>query len=92
MIDKSRIGISLIEQLDSTTVESQLQSLDKPILIMHGSLDKRSPIEQLEMVREHVKSPRIEITSFQDGEHGLHQNNHRKPMHFHIDQFIEKYV
>lgn len=59
---------------------------------MHGAQDKVSPIEQLDMFRACAGHRRVEITSFQDGTHGLPQENHRKSMFFHIRQFIEKYT
>ena len=89
----SRIGLPFLKQLQEIRMELVLSDLEQPLLLMHGARDEISPIEQLDMVREHSTAVRrMEITSFHDGEHGLPQLNHRKTMFYHIMQFIEKYT
>ena len=63
-----------------------------PTLILQGVRDEITPIETLDLARGHIRSKRLEITTFHDGEHGLHKLNHRKSMFFHITQFIEKFA
>lgn len=86
-----RIGVPFLQQLQKANMDKVLKCIGKPLLIMHGAQDEISPIEQLEMFRANAGNRRIEITSFQDGGHGLPQVNHRKSMFFHMRQFIEKY-
>jgi len=90
--DKNRIGIPFVDELQKTDITHILQEVDRPLLVMHGAADKVAPIDRLDYLRGYVKSRRVEITSFQDGTHGLPALNHRKAMHFHILQFIEKYA
>ncbi|MCB9981185.1 MAG: alpha/beta fold hydrolase [Rhodospirillales bacterium] len=92
MKDDSRISIAFLQQLKKAKMAKILKDLGKPLLIMHGAQDEVSPIEQLDMFRACAGHRRVEITSFQDGTHGLPQINHRKSMFFHIRQFIEKYT
>jgi len=92
LIDENRVGIPLIEQLEKADISGPISDLNRPVLVMHGAQDEISPINQLDTLRAHASSRRIEITSFQDGTHGLTQANHRKTMFYHIMQFIEKYT
>lgn len=90
--DKHKIGVPFIKELSRTNILPALQELKKPLMIMHGAKDEISPIVQIDMVRNHVDAARVEITSFQDGTHGLPDPEHRKMMFYHAMQFIEKYV
>ncbi len=92
ILNEHRIGISFIEQLQEAEITGAVKDLNKPILVMHGAQDEVSPIDQLDIIRAHANARRVEITSFQDGTHGLPQLNHRKTMFYHILQFIEKYT
>jgi pimeloyl-ACP methyl ester carboxylesterase len=89
--DNQRVSISLVNELEHGDIAESLSKVSKPIIVMHGAQDQSAPIDRLDLLREHTQSRRIEITSFQDGTHGLPQLNHRKAMHYHILQFIEKY-
>lgn len=90
--DQARIGLTLLDEMDKTDITYALKEIHVPTLIMHGARDKKIPMGCLDMARAHMRSKRIEITSFHDGEHGLTKLNHRKAMFYHIQQFIEKYV
>jgi len=90
--DEDRIGLPFLQQLPKQNIASALKDLNGPILIMHGAQDEISPISQLDIVRTHAGARRIEITSFQDGAHGLPEPNHRKTIFYHMMQFIEKYT
>ena len=92
LFDQSRVGIPLLQQMLKTRMELILSDFQKPMLVMHGAQDEISPIEQLDMLREAADKRRIEITNFHDGTHGLPQDKHREMMHYHINQFIEKYA
>lgn len=92
LMEPHRIGVPFLKALSKTNITSILEKLDKPLMVMHGARDDVTPIEQIELIRKHVQSRRVEITSFQDGTHGLPQRNHRQTMFYHIMQFIEKYA
>ncbi|MEZ5814708.1 MAG: alpha/beta fold hydrolase [Alphaproteobacteria bacterium] len=91
LIGEDRVGIPFIEQLEKIEITDAIGDLNKPVLIMHGAADETSPISQLDIARANAGTRRMEITSFQDGTHGLPQPNHRRSMFFHIAQFMEKY-
>lgn len=91
VLDGHRIGLGLLHELYYTDIRPHLEKMECPVLVMHGVMDEISPIDQLDLLRESAfNCPRLEITSFQDGTHGLPQLNHRKAMYFHMAQFIEK--
>ena len=92
LIDEHRIGMPFIESLEKTDLLPLVRGFKKPLMIMHGAQDKTSPISQLELIRNHIQSRRVEITTFHDGEYGLPAKNHRKTMFYHVMQFIEKYT
>jgi uncharacterized protein len=92
IMDHDRIGIPFIKELMTLKLDHTLAQFKTPLLVMHGARDQTVPIEQLDMLRAHVQSKRLEITSFHDGEHGLPGLNHRKTLYYHLTQFIEKYT
>lgn len=88
-----RIGLGLLHELYYTDIRPYLEKPQCATLVMHGVMDEIAPIDQLELLREDTANfQRLEITTFQDGAHGLLHLNHRKAMYFHIGQFIEKYT
>ena len=88
---ENRVSVDLIEELTKPDIVSALEHTDIPLLIMHGSDDSTAPIDRLDLIRGHAKSRRIEITSFQNGKHGLPDQEHRSMMRYHLLQFILKY-
>lgn len=92
MMGKTRVGLKFIEELHQASLVKQLRKLETPLLVLHGAQDKVSPIDQLDLLRAHGSTRRIEITGFHDGEHGLTKPNHRRAMFYHMLQFIEKYT
>ncbi len=92
LIDNQRISIQLLQELMHTKLLNIIGKSRAPILILHGAKDAVSPIEQLDTLRAHSAARRVEITSFQDGVHGLPDEEHRKMALYHLSQFIEKYA
>lgn len=92
MLGQNRIGLDLISQLKNLSLLKHIQALKTPLMIMHGAKDEASPIDQIDLLRQHAGVRRIEITSFDDGDHGLRNPEHREIAFYHILQFIEKYV
>jgi uncharacterized protein len=90
--DQPEIGAPLAAEMRAWETIEVLKAVKTPLLVMHGAQDERSPIDQLDLLRAHLGARRLEITSFQDGTHGLPKLNHRKTVYFHITQFIEKYT
>lgn len=91
-VDGIRAGLSLLDELEKIDITYALREVRVPYLIMHGVRDDKIPVACLDLARAHMRSKRIEITTFHDGSHGLTQMNHRKTMFYHIQQFIEKYI
>ncbi len=86
-----QIGFDLVKELEETDLADKIAKITEPVLIMHGADDDVVPIDHLDVIREHASGRRLEITSFQDGNHGLTQSNHRHAMAYHIKQFVERY-
>lgn len=92
LFDGHKIGRALVDEMVEIDMTPSLEIVEAPTLIMHGVEDKISPVEQLEIARKNFQSPRIEITTFHDGGHGLVKPVHRKVMFYHVMQFVEKYT
>ncbi|MCB1530725.1 MAG: alpha/beta hydrolase [Rhodospirillales bacterium] len=90
MIDRNKIGMHMIgEMLDSPPFV--FPKLEIPVLIQHGAQDTVVPVEQLDLLKG-MEARRLDITTYQDGGHGLPDPRHRKMIFFHIGQFLEKYT
>lgn len=87
-----KISRHFLDYMENCDITSILEASRVPALIMHGEQDQTIPISHLELVRQHMNGPRIEITTFEDGNHGLTKLSHRKMMFYHISQFVEKYA
>lgn len=86
-----RIGEKLVFELLSGGDQLPIDHLDIPVLVHQGTADDIVPIRNLDILKEHLKSPRLDITTYQDGGHGLPAAQHRKMATFHISQFLQKY-
>lgn len=91
-LNDHKIGLPLLKELKKQKLVHALGEMFMPVLIIQGARDDILPAKQLDLAREYIRSSRIEITTFHDGEHGLQKLNHRKVMFYHIAQFIEKYI
>jgi alpha/beta superfamily hydrolase len=92
-VDGIKVGKEFLRQLNECDIGRYIKNIDIPILIQHGSKDENIPIEHLDVMREHVQSSRrVDITSYDSGEHGLQRLNERESMFFHIRQFLQKYT
>jgi pimeloyl-ACP methyl ester carboxylesterase len=86
------ISGTLKEEIEAFNTVPALENLSVPTLIQHGTADDRAPIAQLDLLRKHVqRNRRIEITSYENGKHGLGRFNERQMVFFHIRQFLQKY-
>ena len=87
-----KISTQLLAELKNADVFSVLRNLNRPVLVLHGARDKLISVKQLDFLRGHVKSERVEITVFHDGESGLEKLEHRKNIFYQIEQFVEKFA
>lgn len=85
------IGADLLEELQNTDLIPYLQEAHIPTLILHGAKDDIIPPTHLAVARKSLMAPRLVITSFDDGEHGLPHETHIKTSIHHITEFVEKY-
>ena len=86
-----KVSRKLVESLKNTDMAKALNNIDAPVLIMHGAKDEQVPVEQLEFVRKHFQGPRAEITTFEDGGHGLAELPHRRMIFHHTRAFAGRY-
>jgi len=90
--DEMRIGLELIKQLKLFSPVPYLEKLAMPLLVQHGDADEKAPVAQLELLSAHAKKlKRIELTTYEGGDHGLTKPNERKTMFYHIRQFVQRY-
>lgn len=85
------ISLGLIDSLQNADTSGGLIKLNVPLLILHGAKDKQVPISQLDVLRKHFRGPRAEITTFEDGEHGLLATAHRQMVFHHARLFASRY-
>jgi pimeloyl-ACP methyl ester carboxylesterase len=92
-VEGQRVGKVMLKQLEECEISTYIQSTALPILILHGQKDEKIPFSQISHIRENATtSLRIDITRFEDGEHGLLKPNERASMQQHISQFLQKYT
>lgn len=83
----------LIAELQTLDLSPILQNLSIPFLVQHPAEDARIGPEHMDYLHETVSSTRrFDITSYQDGAHGLPDERHRKMICFHMGQFLSKYM
>ena len=85
------VSKEFLDQLEHTDLTPHLEFAYTPTMILHGVKDTVFPIQHLDIAREKLMSPRITITSFDDGEAGLQNPKHKKLCLHHIKEFINKY-
>ncbi|MCB9988252.1 MAG: alpha/beta fold hydrolase [Rhodospirillales bacterium] len=87
-----KVGLPLLNELLTTTIAPFLEKIRAPILIQHGDADTAAPITQLDLLRRHTqKSRRVDITSYEKGEHGLPLIGERRMIFHHVEQFLKTY-
>lgn len=86
------VGLSLIDGMQKTDITAALNKAETPTLVFYGAQDTVIPEKHLEIARKHLTVPRLDITCFDQGEHGFPDQNHRNSCLEHIQLFIDKYV
>ncbi|MCK5374716.1 MAG: alpha/beta hydrolase [Alphaproteobacteria bacterium] len=86
------IDEKFLEKMEQIDLHSTLKNVHIPTLIMHGLDDSIVPQLHLDEARLHLMAPWLDITTFEDGQHGLICPNHEKACQQHITNFIRKYA
>ncbi len=91
--ENHKVGRALLEEIRKFDPVGVLRDLKVPLLIQHGQADQKFPIGQLDLLRRHAyNTPRIEMTTYDNGEPGLEKLNERETMYYHIQQFLTRYA
>lgn len=68
------------------------QDVRAPVFIIHGNNDDVVPVSQVDIAREHLFSPRLDITIIEEGEQGLTRENHKTACTQHIRSVAKNYI
>lgn len=90
--ENTLIGKKLSEELQTLDIIEGLKTIKAPTLILHGEKDTIISPEHIDVARKNLISSRLNITIFDDGDHGLTQSNHRRASLIHITSFIQRYA
>ena len=90
--NNSRVGLPLIEEMKTAKLGKNMEDIKIPLLVQYGSDDDMVADNQIEYLRNNLKAPRMDITSYQNGKHGLTDERERKMIFYHIGQFLTKYT
>ncbi len=90
--DELCVNDEFFETMKELDLRAALQTVHTPTLILHGRQDTVVPPIHLEEARAHLMAPRLDITTFEDGGHGLISPNHEKACLQHITNFVKKYA
>jgi len=86
------VNEKFFKKMKELKLRAALQNAHMPTLILHGNKDTVVPPIHLEEARAHLMVPRLNITTFEDGEHGLASPKHEKACLAHISNFVKKYA
>jgi hypothetical protein len=86
------VNDKFFEKMKELNLRAALQNAHTPTLILHGHKDTVIPPSHLEEARAHLMVPRLDITTIEDGEHGLASSKHEKACLQHISNFVKKYA
>jgi hypothetical protein len=85
-------GGRLLEEWTAFSPEMLQGKVRYPILLQYGGKDETVDPSSLDLIKAHVKAPRIDITAYAEGTAGLPDPKHREMMAVHMWNFLEKYV
>lgn len=92
LVENTKIGVPFIKELLKADLSGAISKSQAPMLVQHGVQDDKIPIDHMDYLKTHSRVRRLDMTSYQDGTHGLPADKHRKMIFFHIGQFLEKYA
>ncbi|MFP4097417.1 MAG: prolyl oligopeptidase family serine peptidase [Alphaproteobacteria bacterium] len=81
-----------LNNMTNKELKPVLESVHVPTLILQGQQDQIVPPIHLEQARRHLMAPWLDITTFENGTHGLAHANHEKASLQHIENFVKKYA
>ena len=88
-----QIGKTFLDELKEADIREYLKLITAPALVFHGERDQIIEPLHLEVLRQDlINSRRVDITVFQDGTHGLENENHRETCLHLATEFIAKYT
>jgi len=82
------------EQLAATSPLQQAASLNRPLLLVHGGMDRRVPIEHFKRLRDAIDPQAVALDTlvFADEGHGFMQPANRLALWTRIEGFLGKYL
>ncbi len=83
-------GAAFLNELRMTDLTAELSACRVPVSILQGAKDERVSTAHLDLARAFLRAPRIEITLFEGGRHGLKTPKERENLLYHLLRFIEK--
>lgn len=87
------IGQALRDELKAYNPTLSVRDIGLPLLAQHGEADREIPPVQIELLRRHaVSDKRIEITTYENGTHGLPDPKHRRASIHHLSHFLRRHV
>lgn len=86
------IGKKFLEDIKNLNMSEHLENIKAPTLIIHGEKDSISPLNHLDIARKYLRSSRLDITVFDDGEHGLPLPSQQQACLLSIVTFIQRYL
>ncbi len=87
-----KISGDLVNRMETYNISSLMKSLKIPVLIQYGTHDDIVGPEHIDTIKRGFNALRIDITSYEGGNHGLTDPRHRTMMGLHIRSFLEKYA
>lgn len=87
-----KISSAFLDELKNTDLTGHLEKVRIPVFLLHGMQDTVIPPTQLDIARKSLMSPRLDITTFDDGRYGLEQDNHRKACFHHLKTYIQTHT
>lgn len=92
VVENTKVGMALVQELKALDLQPHLKQVAVPSMVQHGAKDEFVPMANLDVAREHLGSPRLDITVYEPSGHGLTAPKEREMVAFHIQQFLGKYV
>lgn len=87
-----RYGWPFLADLKAVRAPLIIKGIDRPLLVQHGQKDKLISSVQLELLRRYAQNAkRIEVTTYENGGHGLSNKMERKTLIHHTVQFLSRF-
>lgn len=90
--NSNNISATLLKEMYDADASGAIKKIKIPVLIQHGTKDDIVSSDQIDLMREYCDSPRVDITMYFEGEHGLPDAKHRESILFHVCGFVERHA